>query len=162
MSKTKRIIKGILEGGLEVVKDSAKQVASTVSPTALLESAIGPKKGSEVTQYLQNLSDPNLSPEQLKENAAQIAKKDEKELEKTRALLTTTPAHMKVAPTAPSMSAYEATVAEMEQKKALAVEMQKKQQSQSATAPKGKVRGNLFGKKKFKGSEGLAKDTKIG
>lgn len=162
MSKTKRIIKGILEGGLEVVKDSAKQVASTVSPTALLESAFGAKKGNEVTQYLQNLSDPNLSPQQLKEKAVQMAEKDEKELEKARALLTTIPTHMKVAPNAPAMSAYETTIAEMEQKKAIAVEMQKKQQAQSAVAPKGKVRGNLFGKKKIKGSEGLTKDSKTG
>lgn len=161
MSKLKKII----TSGFEIVKDSAKQIADTVSPGALIEHALGTKKSSDTMgDYLRNLGDPSLSGDKLKQKEMEIKSEDEKKLEEARKILSGVPVHMKLPPKQPGPRAYEVTVQDMDRKQAQAIEAQKKQ-SQSAVAPKGKQqRGSLFAKRKTsaKGFEGLVKDTKVG
>ncbi|MBI2616780.1 hypothetical protein HYW55_01440 [Candidatus Gottesmanbacteria bacterium] len=146
-----KIIKSIITNTFEAVKDSAKQVADTVSPGSLLEQALGKQKSqsSEFTEYLKNVGG-ELSPEELEKKKKEFSQSDQEKLEETRKkLLPSVPAHMKPPPTAKGPRPYEATIQEEERKKAQAVEMQKKQASQQITPPSGKkARGSLFSKKK--------------
>ncbi|MCL4338201.1 hypothetical protein M1271_00760 [Patescibacteria group bacterium] len=169
MGKAKKIIGKIIGGGFEAVKESAKQIADTVSPGALLEQALGKQKQSENTMgdYLKNLGDPSLTGDKLKEKEGEFKTEDEKKIEEARKLLQAAgglPAHMRLPPKEKELRPYELTVQEEEKKKAAQVEAQKKQRS-SMPAPSGKQpRGMLFGKRKSggKGFEGLSKDTKVG
>lgn len=157
MSKVKKVI----TGGLEFVKDSAKQLAQTVSPDALARQALGQPPKSEVTDYLRNLGK-DLTPEELEKKKKELESDEQKKLEEARKTIkSATPAHMRLPqkPTAPKP--YEAIAAE-EKKKAKEVEAMKKQ-PQPLFTPAGKQpRGMLFGKRKVKGFEGLQKDTKVG
>lgn len=163
MSKIKKII----QGGLEVVKDSAKQLADTVSPGKILEQAIGPKpqRTDEFGDYLKGLS-PDMSTDELEKRKQEISAQDQQKLEDARKLLkTTTPDHMRLQQKQKPPRPYELSVQEEERKKAMAIEAQKKQQQQTLTVPQSKQsRGMLFGVKKkgSKGFEGLQKDTKVG
>lgn len=162
MSKVKKIISDIAEAGLEVVKDSAKQIGQTVSPDKLLESVIGPKKSSnEFSEYLKNLGNPDLSQEELEEQKKKFEKDKEDELEKARRVLRGEPAHMKLPPKQEEERPYEKTWQEEEQKKALAVEAQKKQ-AQPLVIPKSKPKGRVGVTSQKATTEGLKKDTKIG
>lgn len=151
MSKVKKIIGGLLEGGVEVVKDSARQLADTVSPVKIIEQAIGQPKseGSEVTQYLKDLSG-SLSEEEIEKKKKELGEKEQQELEEARkSIQSAVPEHMRLRKEKKEPSIYEQNVQEEERKKALAVEAQKKQQAQSSFPPSGKKqRGSLFAKKK--------------
>lgn len=160
------IAKKIIKGSLEIVKESAKQLADTLSPTAFLEQALGskPKRDDEFAKYLKGLGG-DLSKEQMEEKRKEFDESDEKKLEIARKMIKAAlPSHMQLPYTQRQPRPYEVSVQEMERKKAAAIEAGKKQQ-QSAVAPAGKQpRGMLFGVKKKggKGFEGLAKDTKVG
>ena len=150
MSKAKKVIRGLLEGGAEVITDSARQLAGIASPPKLLEHVLGqPKsKKNEVTEYIQNLS--GKSPEEIKKKEKELEEKQQKELEDVRKELkqTTTPVHMRTRKRK-EPSIYEKGIEEEERKKALAVETQKKQKAQSAFPPSGKQqRGSFLAKKK--------------
>ena len=74
MSKIKKIIRG----GFEFIRDSGKQIAETVSPGSLIESAMSPKSKEtkdEVTEYLQKLS-PDMSKEELEKKKKDLSEKD--------------------------------------------------------------------------------------
>ncbi len=160
MSKLKKII----TGGFEIVKDSAKQLAKTISPGEMVKQALGQQQASEFTDYLKNIS-PDLSKEDLEKKKKELSEDDQKKLEEARRkLFNTIPPHMRVQPKPPGLRPYEATIQEEERKKAQAVEAQKKQPQPMATPSGKQPRGMLFGKKKTggKGFEGLAKDTKVG
>lgn len=150
-SKAKKILKGILDSGFEAVKDSAKQLADTVAPGALLEQALGVKqaKPDELSQFLKN-SGPNLTSEELEKRKAQLSGQDNQELEAARSMLRAAiPDHMRPPPGRKALTPYETTIQDEERKKAMAVEMQKKQAAQAGAAPSGKqARGSLFAKKK--------------
>lgn len=165
MPDVKKIIKNIVGEGFEAAKDSAKQIADTVSPGALLEQAIGPKsQRNEMSDYLKNIGDPNLTGDKLKQKEQQIKSEDELKLERTRRMLSGIPDHMRLPNRQKELSPYEETMKE-EEKKAQAVEAQKKQQQQQVAQPTSKPkRGSLFAKKKSqaKGFEGLVKDSKVG
>lgn len=160
------VAKKIIKGGLEILKDSAKQLADTISPAAILEQALGKKKQREddFGQYLKGIGG-DLSPEQIEKRRKEFEKTDEQKLEDARKMIKAAlPSHMRLAPRPVAPRPYEMTIQDMEKKKAAAIEAGKKQQ-QSAVAPAGKqARGMLFGVKKKggKGFEGLAKDTKVG
>ena len=160
MSKVKKII----TGGLEFVKDSAKQLAQTVGPDALVKQALGQQKNSEFTDYLKNLG-PDLTPEEIEEKKKEIKSDEEKKLEEARnAIKAAIPDHMKLLPKQPSSRPYEATIQEEERKKAQQVEAMKKSSQPLATPTSKQARGMLFGKKRSanKGFEGMQKDTKVG
>jgi len=65
MSAVKKVLKNIISGGFEAVKDSAKQIGQTVGPGALVEAALGQEKPDEFKEYLKSLGDKNLTPEEL-------------------------------------------------------------------------------------------------
>jgi hypothetical protein len=168
MIKIKNITKKFLEGSLEVVKDTTKQAASIVSPGKIIEQAIGTNTSSsnrnEFSEYLKNLSK-NTSEEEIARKKQELGIKDQKEIDEARNLLkTTVPMHMRPIPQTAQPRPYEITVREMEEKKAQAIEAQKKQQT--IAAPSGKqARGSLFARKKKsaqQGFEGMKKDTKSG
>lgn len=168
MSKAKKIISGLIKGGFEFTKDSAKQIADTVAPGKLLEQAVSgvPQRKDEFSEYLKNLG-PNLSEEEIAKKRKEFEERDQKELEEERKKLwATVPPHMRLPEKPKSLSPYEQAIQEEEKKKAMAVEAQKKQQQQQPlAAPAGKQpRGMLFAKKRpaTKGFEGLQKDTKVG
>ena len=162
MSKVKKII----TGGFEIVKDSAKQIADTVSPAAIVEQALRRQKDTknEVSEYLKNLS-PNISSEELEKKKRQLSEEDQKKLEEAREKLTAViPAHMRPSEKPRQPRPYEATIQEEERKKAAFVEAQKKTPGPVFTPAGKQARGMLFGvrKPRVKGFEGLTKDTKVG
>ena len=75
------------------------------------------------------------------------------------------PVHMRPAPQKQELRPYEQTKKEEEEKKAMAIEAQKKQSAQMQVPTGKQQRGMLFGGRKKqapKGFEGLQKDTKVG
>lgn len=165
-NKAKKIISGLIKGGFEFTKDSAKQIADTVAPDKLLEQAVSgvpPQKG-EFSEYLKSLG-PNLSEEELAKKKKEFEERDQKELEEERKKLwATVPPHMRLPEKPKPLRPYEQAIQEEEKKKAMAVEAQKKQPQQVAVPTGKQPRGMLFAKRKpaAKGFEGLQKDTKVG
>lgn len=159
-------LKKIITGGLEVIKDSAKQIAGTVSPGVLLEQALGSKsqRNDEFAQYLKGLG-PNLTKEELEQKKKEFEQGDKNKLDATRKFLQAAiPPHMRLSPKPSELRPYEAMIRDEERKKAMSVEAQKKQ-PQPLSTPTGKQpRGMLFGRKKqqAKGFEGLVKDARVG
>lgn len=156
-------VKKIITEGLEVVKDSARQLAKTVSPGELAKQALGQQK-NEFSDYLKNLS-PDLSKEELEKKKKELSDEEKKKLEEARdTIKAAIPDHMRPIPKPPELRSFEKAKQEEEQKKAAQVEAMKKQ-SPPVITPAGKQqRGSLFAKKKgaAKGFEGLQKDTKVG
>lgn len=166
-NKIKGALKGIFEGGMEMVKDSAKQVADTVSPVKIIEGALGmtPPKKDEFTQFLQK-SGPDLTPAQIEEKKKEFGSSDEKAMEEARKKLRAAiPDHMKLPPKQRELTPYEQTIQDEEKKKAAMIEAQKKQQGQAVPAPSGKqARGSLFARKKKPQASTFetSKNTKVG
>lgn len=168
-SVIKNISKKVIEGGVEVLKDSAEQLKDTVSPGKLIEQALGtaPKKPDELTEYLKSLG-PDASAEELKKREEELSEEEKRKMEEARKTIkAAVPPHMRPQPRPPELRSYEKMLREQEQKKALEIEAQKKQQ---LIPPSGKQQsGALFVKKKkglatpiLSSSEGLKKDRKIG
>jgi len=161
MSKLKKVI---TEGLVEIVKDSAQQLAKTVSPEELLKQAAG-RQTSEFTDYLKNLGS-NLTPEELEKKKKELSEEEKKKMEDAKKVIQAAiPAHLRPGPKPAEPRPYEASIQEEERKKAMQVEMQKKQAQATVQAPQGKQqRGSLFARKKktTKGFEGLVKDAKVG
>lgn len=157
-------VKKIIIGGLEFVKDSAKQLAQTVSPDALVKQALGQQTGNEFTDYLKGLG-PNLSPEEMEKKKKEYADDEQKKMEEARNLIKAAlPAHMRL-PQKPAIPGpYEAAIQEEERKKAQQVEAQKKNPQPLSTPISKQTRGMLGGKKRSanKGFEGMQKDSKVG
>ena len=167
MSKVKKIITGIIEGGAEAVKDSAKQIAETVSPVKMLEQALGtapPAQEDEFAKYLKNLGG-ELTPQEMEKKRAEFAARENSEMDEARKVIKSAlPDHLKPPPGPPKPSVYDQLNQEEEQKKALAVEAQRKQKH-SIAAPAGKqARGSLFAKKKRRASSDfeIGKNIKVG
>lgn len=159
----KKIIKTTLEEGVEFVKDSASQVGKAISPVEMLKQATGTQH-SEITDYLRNLSDKDLTPQQLEMKKKEQLLKDEEEAKKLRLFLNSTPDHLRPSPKQQPIRAHEATIQDEERKKAHAVEAQKKQAQQSVGMPVSKqTRGMLGAKRKPKSSDfEVGKNIKIG
>lgn len=150
MTTAKKIIKNIIEGGLEFVKDSGKQIGETVSPEKMLDSVLGPKETTdEFTKYLQSLGG-ELTPEQIEQKKKEFEENKIKEMEEARKVLKgSVPPHMKPSPQPRQPSPYEEVVQEGERKKAILLETQQKQRQQQVFTPAGKQqRGSLFARKK--------------
>lgn len=167
MSKVKKIITSIIEGGAEAVKDSAKQIAGTVSPLKMLEQALGtvpPSQEDEFVKYLKNLGG-DLTPQEMEKKRAEFAAREDSEMDAARKVIKSAlPDHLKPPPGPPKPSVFDQMKQEEEQKKALAVEAQKKQK-QPIAAPSGKqARGSLFAKKKRKAATDIemGKNIKVG
>jgi len=162
MSKVKKIIKSVIIEGFEAVKDSAKQIGETISPTGLLESAIGPKqKNNEFTDYLKGLGP--LSEEQLNKKKKEYEDREKSDLEKARNILRPSiPDHMKLPQKPVESRPYEQVAQDEEQKKAMAVEAQKRGPTQPLAVPKSKPKGRLGQTSQKATTEGLKKDTRIG
>lgn len=134
MSKTKQVIKNIITGGFEVVKDSAKQLGKTVSPAGFIEQALGTKSGppageagDEFTDYLKNLGDPNLTGANLEKKKKEVSEKEEEEKKKLRTFLQATPPHMRPREKQAAPRPHEEVVQEEERKKAMQIEQMKSQ-----------------------------------
>lgn len=163
MSKVKKIISSVISEGIEAVKDSASQIGETINPTSLLESAIGPKqKSSEFTDYLKGLGP--LTDEELEKKKKEYEDREKSELEKARSILRpSVPDHMQLPQKPQELRPYDQAVRDEEQKKALAVEAQKKSSAQPLTVPKSKPKGRFGMPVKQKATtEGLKKDTRMG
>lgn len=167
MSKVKKIITSIIEGGAEAVKDSAKQIAGTVSPVKMLEQALGTAPSAqedEFVKYLKNLGG-DLTAEEMEKKRAEFAAREDSEMDAARKVIKSAlPDHLKPPSGPPKPSVFDQMKQEEEQKKALAVEAQKKQK-QPIAAPSGKqARGSLFAKKKRKAAADieLGKNIKVG
>ncbi|MBI4067517.1 hypothetical protein HY407_03965 [Candidatus Gottesmanbacteria bacterium] len=153
-------VKRIIGGSLEFIKDTAKKGAQ-IAPDILggmLEQAV---KGSQQTP-----AQKQQAAQQMQQKQTQHQQKDEEELKKAREALAQLQKMQKTFAPKPQQAPrpYEATISDMEQKKAQEVEALKRQQSQALPVPMSKQsRGMLFKKKKVnKGSEGLVKDTRVG
>lgn len=157
-------VKKIITGGLEFVKDSAKQLAQTVSPDAMVKQALGQPPKSEFSDYLKKLG-PDLSPSELEAKKQEFQTDEEKKLAEARnALKAAIPDHMKPVQRQKTLGPYELAVQEEERKKAQRVEAMKKSPQPLSQPTSKQSRGMLFGKKKSanKGFEGMQKDTKVG
>lgn len=157
-------IKKIITGGLEFVKDSAKQLAQTVSPDALARQALGQQPKNEFSEYLKNLGK-DLSPEELEKKKQEFSTDEQKKMAEARKTLQAAiPAHMRPPQQQQKLRPHEAAIQEEERKKAMQAEAQKKSSPPVISPTSKQSRGMLFGKKKSanKGFEGLQKDTKVG
>lgn len=157
-------VKKIITGGLEFVKDSAKQLAQTVSPDTLVKQALGQQTNSEFTDYLKGLG-PNLSPEGMEKKKKEYADDEQKKMEEARNLIKAAlPDHMRLPQKPATPGPYEAAIQEEERKKAQQVEAQKRNPQPLSMPTSKQTRGMLGGKKKSanKGFEGLQKDSKVG
>jgi len=157
-------VKSIITGGFEIVKDSAKQLADTVSPGKLIEQAIGSKpQGNEFSEYLKN-SGPNLSPEELEKKKKELSEADQQKLEEERRKLpgiSTTPAHMRPPERQKELRPYDANIQEKEREKAQIVEAQKKQPFVNPSSKQ--TRGMLGARRRPKSADFEAgKNIKIG
>lgn len=160
MSKVKKII----TGGLEFVKDSARQLAQTVNPDTLARQALGQQPKSEFSEYLKNLG-PDLTPEEMEKKKQEYSDSEQKKLEEARnTIKAALPDHMKLSQKPSTPTPYEANIQEEERKKAQQVEAMKKNPQPLPMPSSKQARGMLFGKKKSvnKGFEGMQKDTKVG
>ena len=163
MSAVKKVLKNIISGGFEAVKDSAKQIGQTVGPGALVEAALGQEKPDEFKEYLKSLGDKNLTPEELEKKKKEIAEKEEKEKSKLRSFLQSTPAHLRPSPQQREMRPYEVVTKEKEEKEAREKQLQEKMPKALPQMSSKAKPGGLFARKKGgKGFEGLQKDTKVG
>lgn len=163
MSLVKKIGKKIIEGGVELVKDSTTQLGKTVSPEEMLKQVTGAqgKGGSELGDYLKNVG-PNLSEEEIKKKSEELGMSDQKDIENARKIIQATiPAHMKLPQKPAEPRPYESTVQDEERKKALAIEAQRKQ---PVVTPIGKQSRGMFGKKRIKSSTSFEskQNVKIG
>lgn len=157
----KNIVKKIGEESAEFIKDSARQVGKTISPTEMLKQATG-TQNNEFSDYLKNLSDKDLTPQQLELKQKEQTRKDEEEAKKLRLFLQSTPTHLRSAQKPEAPRPYEAAM-EQERKKAEAVEAQKKQQQPLSMPTSKQSRGMLGAKKKPKSSDFEAgKNIKVG
>lgn len=150
MSNTKKIVKGILESGFEAVKDSAKQATDTVSPTALVDHALGTntQQPNELTEYLKTLS-PDLTAEELEKKKKEFTGSQDAGLEEARKTIRAAlPDHMKLPEKPRELTPYEQTIQDLERKKAKEVETQRQQQSQVMTPVGKQQQGGLLVKKK--------------
>ncbi len=160
----KAILKKIITGSLEVVKDSAEQLGKTISPAEMMNQLAGiqkPPEKSEMGEYLEKVGDPTLTGEKLEDRKKELKTEEEKQLEEARRAINPNPAHMRLPPQQRELTPYEQTVKdEEEKKKAKAVEAQ--QQGQSLSMPKSKPKGKLGATSHKATTEGLKKDSKFG
>lgn len=160
----KPIIKKIITGTLEVVKDSAGELGKAISPGEMMNQLAGtqnfPPK-NEMGEYLENLGDPTLKGEKLEAKKRELKTEEERQLEEARNVINPNPAHMRLPPRERELTPYEQSMRdEEEKKKAKAVEAQ--QQGQSLSMPKSRPKGKLGATSHKATTEGLKKDTKFG
>ena len=165
MSKAKKIIGALIEGGAEIVKDSARQLSDTVSPVKMVEQALGtPQSGKEdeFSKYLKNLGG-ELTPAEMEKKRQEFAEKQAGEMDQaTQVIKAALPDHLKPPSGPPEASVFEKMKQEEEHKKAMQVEAQKKQKGAIA-APAGKKTGVLGKRKKPASSDfETGKNKKIG
>lgn len=160
----KPIIKKIITESLEIVKDSARELGKAVSPGEIMNQLAGtqnPPEKNEMGEYLENVGDPTLTGDKLKQKEAELEAKKQKELEEARNVINPNPAHMRLPPQERKLTPYEQTVKDDEEKKkAKAVETQ--QQGQSLSIPKSRPKGKLGATSHKATTEGLKKDSKFG
>lgn len=157
-------VKKIITGGLEFVKDSAKQLAQTVSPDALVKQALGQQTSSEFTDYLKGLG-PDLSPEEMEKKKKEYADDEQRKMEEARSMIKAAiPDHMRLVQKPQEPGPHEAAIQEEERKKAQRVEALKKSPQPLSMPTSKQARGMLGGKRKSanKGFEGMQKDSKTG
>lgn len=156
-------VKKIITGGLEFVKDSAKQLAQTVSPDAMLKQALGQPQKNEFSEYLKKQG-PDLTPEEMEKKKLEYAESEQKKLDDARNVIKAAiPDHMRLPQKPQAPRPYEALIQEEERKKAQQVEAMKKGPQPLSMPTSKQTRGMLGGKRKTqKGFEGLQKDTKVG
>lgn len=158
------IIKKVITEGLEVVRDSAKQLAQTVSPDAFVKQALGQQPKNEFSEYLKNLGK-DLSPQELEKKKQEFSTDEQKKMDEARKTITAAmPSHMRLPQKQQELRSQEVVVQDEERKKAMQVEAQKKNSQALAMPTSKQARGMLGGKKRSanKGFEGLQKDTKVG
>lgn len=157
-----KIVKKIIEGSLEFAKDSAKQLAQTVSPDALIKQALNQQPKNEFTEYLKTVGK-DMTPEEYEKKKQEYEASSKKEEEEAKKVIAAAlPPHMKLPPKQTELRPQEKMLQEEEQKKAQQVEAAKKS-PQPLVTPVGKKRGMLGAKPKAqKGFEGMQKDTKVG
>ncbi|OGG00482.1 hypothetical protein A2Y99_02715 [Candidatus Gottesmanbacteria bacterium RBG_13_37_7] len=164
-----KIIKKIISEGLEVLKDSGKQIADTVSPDALLNQALGgakqQQKEDEFTSFLKN-SSPDISPEELEKKKKELGISEKNEMEEARnKIMAAIPPHMRPPQKEHKLRPYEQAQKDEEQKKAQAVEAREKQPQPLpvvSTLEKKPGLHRIGKRQKPKGFEGLVKDAKVG
>lgn len=163
MSGVKKVIKSIISGGFEAVKDTTSQLSQTVGPGALLEAALGQKKPDEFREYLKNIGDSKLTPEELEKKKKEMAEKEEEEKKKLRTFLQSTPSHMRPLEKPKELRPYEAIIKEKEEEAARQEELREKMPKPLSQTGSKRKPGGLFARKKGgRGFEGLQKDTKVG
>ena len=159
----KPIIKKIITGTFEVVKDSTRELGKAVSPAEMMNQLAGTQNSppkDEMGEYLEKVGDPTLTGDKLKQKETELEAERQKELEEARNVINPNPAHMRLPPRERELTAYEQTVKDDEEKKkAKAVEIQ---QSQSLAMPKSKPKGKLGATSHKATTEGLKKDSKFG
>lgn len=160
MTDAKKIIKNILGGGLEAVKEIKK----AVGPGALIEAAIGGGKPDEYSEYLKTIGNPNLTGEKLEEKKIETAQKDGREMSKLRTFLQATAPHMRLPEKPPELRPAEKIEQEkQQQREAMAEQNAKGPKVITSPAAKPQQGGRPGGRRKVsKGFEGLQKDAKVG
>lgn len=157
-------VKQIIRDSFEFFKDTGRQAGKLVPDLlgGMFEQAIkGPKQTSGQTQANKQAQQAlQLKKDEFKTKDGEELKKAREKLEQLRRMQTTYAPRQEQ-----ELRPYEQNIQDLERKKAMAVEVQKKKISQQLPVINQKPkRGSLFGflRRKPKGMEGLVKDTKVG
>ena len=154
-------VKQIISDSFEFIKETGQKAGQIVPDVfgGMLEQAVhGPKQTSAQKQQAKQKAQAQIAQKQN-----DFAKKDEEELKKQREKLEALRRMQATYAPRPAQEKrpYEATIADMERKKAMEAEMQKRQAAGQIITPSSKPNRGMR-KQKAKGMEGLAKDTKSG
>jgi len=142
-----KIIKSIVEGAGELVKDSVKQVKEVIDPAKLIDQATGAVKKDEFSKYLKNLGG-NLTEDEIETRRKEFEAKKEKEMEEAQKVIRSLlPGHLKPY-REKEPSVYDENIRREEMKKAQAEEAKKKEQKESLFVPAGQQKGILGGVKR--------------
>jgi hypothetical protein len=140
MSIVKNVGKKIIKGGIETLKEGARELGETVSRERVVEQITDkPRDEGGMGDYLRKLN-PNLSEEEI----AKLQKSQAEGLENARAVLrNATPEHMKLPPKPKELRPYERNLREKEEREKALVNAQERQQALSLPLIVGKQRGRL-------------------
>ncbi len=160
----KPIIKKIITGSFEIVKDSARELGKAVSPAEMMNQLAGTQSSppkNEMGEYLENVGDPTLTGDKLKQKETELEAERQKELEEARNAINPNPAHMRLPLRERELTPYEQSMKDWDEKNKAKME-EAQQQSQTLSTPKSKPKGKLGATSSKATTEGLKKDTKFG
>lgn len=157
MSIVKNVGKKIIKGGIETLKEGARELGETINRERIISQVTG-RQTDEMGDYLRKLN-PNLSEEEI----AKMQKSQAEGLENARAVLrSATPKHMKLSPKPKEPRAYEKTMQEREEAKKKLGAAAERQEALSLPYIMGQQRGKPVRRRPQTSDFERGKNVKVG